>query len=1095
MKCNHCAFDNSAGMRFCGGCGARLPLACPSCGAENPPGHRFCGACGTSIEAPASAAASPATSTVRPAVSSDRSELRQVTVLFCDLVGSTRLSGQLDPETYRQVLASFRELCVNAVRRMGGDVARYLGDGLLIVFGWPVAWEDDPRRAVRTALAIRDGLPGLALPAGLPTAALEARIGIHTGLAIAGDLSVGGRTEHDGLFGETPNVAARIQAEARPNTVLVSGTTASLVAPYFVLERLGRRELRGIADEVELVEVVRESGVRDRMETVDPESPVFGRAQEVSLLVDRWGHVRTGQGDAILLLGEPGIGKSRLAAEIRRLVAAEPARRILSLACSAYDTTSALRPLVEALEHDTVFTASSLTVETAPSFAEALAERGVGAPLAVAALASLLDGGGLFDGEPGGAVWPQLSPERKRAELFGALASWLLGKPPHLPLLLVVEDVHWADESTLAFLGHFIERLAAVPVLLVMTGRPEFRAPWPERLRVTRLALRRLDAGEGRRLIEAATAGDGLAAEEVDRIVARADGVPLFLKELVREVRERGRQFGGAMPIPATLRDLLMARLDRAREVRPLLEIGALLGKTFEFSLLAAVAGRPEREVERELEVAAEAEFLEVRGVPPLARLGFRHALIQETVYESTLRQRRVELHARIASVLRSVFPELVERQPEIYAAHCDGGGLVREAIDAWQRAGRRATERSAYAEAAHLYGEAVGAAARLPQGTARDELELPLQIALGAQMIAARGNGAPEVEAAYRRAEALCGRIGDGADRFRALRGLLTFFMVRGRPAEADRIGGQLLQLAERSNDTGVRLQVHRPLGLNLFYLGRFSESLAQLERALALHDPVAHAGHRHEYGSDPGVLALCNRGWIRWFVGDFADALADCETAVARARALAHPHSLAFALSFLASVRQARREACEARAVCRELDEVARLNAFPYWATWSQVLGGWAAADEGETAAGVAAIAAGLEAYRATGAELMVPYFAALLGEARLRDGDERGARAVMEEGLAVAREHQINFYAPELLRLLAQSDKAGGGQARREAAAWSRRLGARALELRALIDAVVAGETDPQSLRPVRGEVRGASSLADLHDADRWLGGHAT
>jgi len=1075
-------------MRFCGACGTQLALVCADCGTANPPEHRFCGGCGKGLIATASRTAAtpaPPPPASQPAPTAPRSELRQVTALFCDLVGSTRLSSRLDPETYRQVLAAFRELCVLAVRRMGGEVSRYLGDGLLIAFGWPTAWEDDARRAVRTALAIRDGLPSVKLPGDLPPGLLQVRIGIHTGMVVAGDLSAGDRTEHDALLGETPNIAARIQAEAEPDTILISASTAALVTPFFVMERMGGRALRGVEEEVEVVLVLRESTARDRLASAGPVAPLFGRAQEVSLLIDRWSRAKAGQGDAALLLGEPGIGKSRVAAEIRRLVAGEPsetAAQVMTVACSAYDTASPLRPFVEVLEHDAGLGSDGLSAVAAPAFVTSLSRRGISQPLQVAALASLFDAAVLF-----GDDWARLSPDRKRSELFEALSDWILAKPTGAPLLIVVEDVHWADESTLALLGHFIGRLGGVSAMLLMTARPEFEPPWPSRMRVSQIALQNLGAAEGRRLVENAVGTRSLSPEDIDRIIERGGGVPLFIEEIVREIAERRRAID--VHIPATLRDLLVARLDRVRDARPLLEIGALLGKSFDFSMLAAVAGRDEGAVERELSHAVEAEFLEVRGALPLARLSFRHALIQETVHESMLRQRRVELHRRIASVFSTSFPELLERQPEIYAAHCAGGGMVREAVEAWQRAGRRATERSAYGEAAGHYRAAVSAVPQLPDEPARDELELGLQVALGAQMIAARGNGAPEVEVAYRRAETLCARVDSRAHRFRAMRGLLTFFMVRGRPAEAQRIGGQLLELAEQSADRGTRLQIYRPLGLNHFYLGRFGDALSHLEQALALHDPVAHADHRHEYGSDPAVLALCNRGWIRWFVGDLEAALTDCREAVDRARQLEHPHSLAFALSFLASVRQCRRETSETLDVCVELTELARVNAFPYWATWSQVLGGWATALSGDAHAGAVAIATGLAAYRSTGAELMVPYFGALLGEALLLDGDSDGARAVISDGLEISREHEIAFYRPELLRL---SARLGSNDGAHEAVVSSRSLGARALELRALIELSRIDRTAMPELGLVRRSFPDGARLRDLDEADSLLSG---
>jgi len=1015
MKCLSCNFDNPDGGRFCGACGKPLELACQSCGAVNPPTFRFCSRCGASLVAPAAPAEA---SFSPPAQRRAVIEHRQLTVVFCDLAQSTALSRRLDTEDYTEVIRAYRAVCSEIVDRHGGQVTRFVGDGLLIAFGYPRAHEDDARRAARAALEIVDRVRAIdPRPLGLAQP-LAVRIGINTGPVMAGDIEAGGVRELDGLIGETLNIAARLQGLAPLDAVVVSDTTRLLVEASFELESLGHQEVKGVDVDLHVHRLVSEKPVSERRGRA-PALPIVGRAAELEIIATRWRRAEQGMAQYIFVSGEAGIGKSRLLDEVEAL-ARGAGGDCLRAFCSAYASTSTLSPIVALLLQQCGIAATDDAVARWTKLEATLAPTGI-ASLDLERLGLLLDL------PPRDAeLWRDLSPNRRRQETFDGLTNWLQAVAARRPLLLLVEDLHWADDSSLDLLEELFTRLRSVRLLIACSARPEFRLVWPAHPSRVDLTLDRLSDEEVRILLASLHPQGRLSAEEVEAISRRADGIPLFVNELARSMEGRTGARNGSS-VPQSLRDLLRERVDGLTRGQSLIQYAAAFGQLFTIAGLATVLGMPAHKVRQDVDYLMRQGFIEDAGAA--GELRFHHALLRDEVYEATLRDERRRLHAEIADAIARAMPDMVERQPEVLATHLAQAGRAAEAIEAWQRAGRRASERSANTEAVQHFRNALALLPAMPADARRDQLELALLVSLGGQLIATHGNAAPEVEEAYSAAERLCRSVQDKRLLFRALRGLQTFAMVRGRVQSATEIGGRLIEIARADGDPGTLMQAHRPTGLNLLYSGRYDEACAELTRALALYDAERHHSHRFDYGSDPAVLARCNMGWAHWLAGRPVTGLAEAEHAVTEARRIGHPHSLAFALSFLCSVQQCLGDVEATLKNSAELARLAHEHVFPYWASWADALGGWAQGHSGELGSGARRVAAALESYRQTGAELMRPYFLGLLADVHLDAKMGPAARVDLEEAVERARAMSINFYLPELLRLLALARRAAG------------------------------------------------------------------
>ncbi|MGE0827368.1 MAG: adenylate/guanylate cyclase domain-containing protein, partial [Candidatus Binatia bacterium] len=774
-----------------------------------------------------------------PNPQSPAAERRQLTVLFCDLVGSTALSAQLDPEDYHAIVQQYQATCAAVIRQYDGYIAQHLGDGILVYFGYPAAHEDEAARAVRTGLDIVGALQHLPsqheVPsplAGEPVLSaveggqgegvrgttsripLKVRIGIHTGPVVIGEIGSSEKREILAL-GETPNLAARIQGQANPDEVVVSAATYRLVEGLFTCEDRGQPELTGVATPVTLYRVVKESSVHSRFAVVARKGllPLIGREHEMGLLHERWIQTKDGAGQVVLLSGEPGIGKSRLMEALKETVAHE-GTGCLELHCSPYAQNSALQPIIEYLQHVLQFRPDDPANEKLHKL-EVGARRAV--PLqteAVSLLAALLS-----LPHPTGYPALSLSPQKQKEKTYEALVAWLCAEAERQPVVYVWEDLHWADPSTLELLTLFLAQAPTTRILTVLTFRPDFTPPWGAHSYVSQLTLSRLGGSQVEMMVAQVTGDQALPKDVVQQIVRKTDGVPLFVEELTKSVVEAEVAVGARravplqMSIPSTLQDALMARLDRLGPAKEIAQLGATLGREFSYDLLHAVSSLPEDTLQQRLRQLVDTELVFQSGMPPQARYLFKHALVQETAYQSLLKSKRQQLHQTIGKVLAEQFPQTVEVQPELLAHHYTEANLIAQAIPYWEKAGQRAVQRSAYVEAINQLTKGLELLATLPETPERVQQELTLQVSLGTPLIAAKGYTIPEVEKTYSRALKLCRQVGETPQLFSVLWGLWTFYNTRAELQTARELAEQRLRLARSVQDPLFLLDAYRTL------------------------------------------------------------------------------------------------------------------------------------------------------------------------------------------------------------------------------------------------------------------------------------------
>ncbi len=796
-------------------------------------------------------------------------ERRQLTVLFCDLVGSTELAARLDPEDTGRVIRAYQHTCTAAVERWGGHVAKYMGDGVLAYFGWPQAHEDAAERAVRSGLAIIEALAELGAPAGKP---LAARIGIATGLVMVGELIGAGVAREQTVVGETPNLAARLQALAGPGNVVISDATRRLVGGLFELADLGPRRLKGFAETLAAFQVVGEGGAESRFEAMHAAglTPLVGRAHELAILLERWAWAKDGDGQVVLLSGEPGIGKSRLLRALREELSGAP-HLVISHFCSPYHSNTALYPITQQLER-----AGGFAPDDAPAAKlnklEALLRQAMDRLDEAGPLLAVLLGIDTADRYPA----LRLSPQRQKQRTIEALIEQLAGLTRDRPVLELYEDVHWIDPSTLELLDLLIERVRALPVLAVLTYRPEFSPPWSGHAHVTSLLLNRLGRRQGAAMVERVTGGKALPSEVLDQIVARTDGVPLFVEELTKTVLESGllRNAGDryeltsplpSLAIPATLQDSLMARLDRLAPVKEVAQIGAVIGREFSHELLAAVSRRSEADLAVALDQLVSSELVFRRGTAPDATYSFKHSLVQDAACQSLLKSRRQQLHSRIAEVLTQDFPDTA---PEVLAHHLTEAQQFEEAVPQWLATGRSATARSAYVEAAANLRRGLDVVGQIADPTRRVREEIRLQNGLGFALLA-RGP-VLEVTEAYERARSLCGEVDMPRELFTARFGLWFFSHMRGDVEGKAKFSNELLAMVEGESDSDLLLEAHHAAWTTGWPRGDLEMSLAHAAAGINLYKQEAHHELANVYAAhDPGVCARSTHGLVSWLLG----------------------------------------------------------------------------------------------------------------------------------------------------------------------------------------------------------------------------------
>jgi class 3 adenylate cyclase/tetratricopeptide (TPR) repeat protein len=991
----------------------------------------------------------------------DAAERRQLTVMFTDLVGSTALSTKLDPEDLRSVIRVYHKCVAETIARFGGFIAKYMGDGVLVYFGYPQAHEDDAERAVRAGLTLVEAVRSLT-----PPEPLQVRIGIGTGLVVVGDLVGSGEAQEHGVVGETPNLAARLQAAAAPGTIVIGPTTRRLLAGLFEYRDLGRIEVKGFATAVQAYEVVRPSTVESRFEALHTTglTALVGREEESELLLRRWSRAKSNEGQVVMLSGEAGIGKSRLTAALLERLAGEPHRR-LRYFCSPQHTDSALYPIIGQMERaaglthddaprmkldklDAVLAQTSTSIEDASLFAEMLSI-------------------------PNDGRYPrlELDAQQRRQRTLEALILQLEALTRSNPVLMIFEDTQWTDPTSLEVFGRVVDRIEALRVLLIVTFRPEFDPPWIGQPHVTAMTINRLARRDVGTMIDRVVGNKMLPASVRQDIIERTDGIPLFVEEMTKTVLEAedegaAQRTVAAVPspplaVPASLHASLMARLDRLGPAKEVAQIGAAIGREFPHALLASVVRKSEAELASALNRLVEAGLLFRQGVSPQASYLFKHALVQDAAYGTLLRGKRQELHARVAAVLEQRFADVVKRQPELLAHHLTAAGETRRAIDRWLEAGKHAAQRSAHIEAIARFDRALALLPLLPEAPDRDNQEIEIQTARGLSLLVARGVGSIEVAEAYGRAIDLCEKHGGHGHLFAALWGFWLSRLSSGGKgdfATALSLSGKLLVLAQRQPEAGLRLQAHHSAWTTHFFCGAPETTLGHCQAGCRLYDMEQHRSHALLYGGhDPGVCARYTGAFVEGLLGYPAKALASIDDAVVLAERLAHPFSLELALMWATMIHHIRREPEQALRQARRAEALAAEHrlATPISPIVLQAGALAAQGDAGEALAQLRAASAGKQGPVTLFA--FKPYALALLSKMQEQVGDHAAALETMAEALAASEESGARWWDAEIHRLkgmvlLSRHDPEASQACFMQSKNIAQRQNAKSLELRA-------------------------------------------
>jgi predicted ATPase/class 3 adenylate cyclase len=1111
MHCDKCGFENPEGMRFCGQCAAPLKLVCPSCGFANPPGFGFCGQCAT----PLGKATEPGTeqksvSAQEPAA--QEAERRQLTVLFCDIVGSSAISEQLDPEELRDIMRDYRETCSEIIHRHSGYVAQYLGDGILVYFGYPHAHEDDAQRAARAALELTQQIPRLIYRVQQgDDIQLAVRVGVHTGLVVIGE--IGGGDKRTLALGETPNIAARIQDYADSNSVVISEVTHRLLGERFDCASLGEHQLKGFTHPLELfkVEQLRQPQNRSTAtRSTQRQPPLIGREQESELLLERLEQARKGVGQMVLLSGEPGLGKTRMVQMLCDKVA-QHSCIVLECAGSTYYQNSFLFPIMAMLRRALGLNETANPDDNLARIEQTVATLGMDANNTVPILAELLS-------VPVNGRYPtklESTPQQKKQQTLDTLVRVLQTMAQQRFVLLVVEDLQWVDPSTLELLGLLANQPGLTNIFALLTFRNEFSPPWPPRVNLTQITLNRLTRQQSGSMIRQLCKGKTLPMEVFAELINKTDGIPFFVEELTNTVLrskllvEQAEHYELNSPmaqlgIPTTLQDSLMSRLDSLGEDKELAQLSAILGREFGHELLSVVSSRDENSLRSGLDRLINAELFFQRGQPPKAWYSFRHALLREAAYQSLLKRTRQQYHQRIAGLLQEHFPHTVADNPELLAHHSTEGGDFETALQYWLAAGHHAIQRSANLEAIAHLNNGLSLLEQLPDAAEWRATELALQTALGLAVMMSKGYAAPEVERAYARARSLCHDMDDIHAVFPVLCGLWEYYIVRADLDSALALARELHQLALQAEDNNLAIEAQRVLGTTQFWQGHLMEALQQL----ASQDHLAHDGNKAaplltlaSYCQDARVAALSNAGCVLWLLGQPDQALDRAHQALDLAKRLAHPFSQAYALHFLSTVHQLRGDRQATAQYAEAQIALSETYGFAFWAATGRMLLAWARADDIPPENTLADFQQALDDYEASGNQLARSYFLALFAELHQQADQIDAALAITDKALQETTVTHEGFFVAELLRLKGELTLAAGDSQNAEillsaALDQAQQQGAKSLSLRVAISLARLWQNQgniamiPALLKEQLNEMGEGNKTADVMLAQRLL-----
>jgi class 3 adenylate cyclase/predicted ATPase len=974
----------------------------------------------TTSEVSAGAAAHPTPRAI------DAAERRQVTVMFSDLVGSTALSARMDPEDLRELISAYQKCAAETVRRFGGFVRQYLGDGVLVCFGYPEAHEDDAERAVRAGLGLIAAVSALKGPSSLQT-----RVGIATGLVIVGDLTGSGEVQGRGIVGETPNLAARLQGIAEPNTVVIAEVTRRLLGNLFELRDMGAKDLKGIAEPAHAWMVLRANTVESRFEALHPSAltALIGREEETELLLRRWSRAKRGEGQVVLLSGEPGIGKSRLAAAFLESLASAPHTR-LRYFCSPQHTDSAFYPVIGQMERAAGMLLDDTSQQKLDKLDTLLAQTSTSIQDA-ALIAEMLS-------LPNDGRYPELelAPQQRRQKTLQALTRQTEMLSRQTPVLMILEDANWADPTSLEAFGQVVDRILNLKVLLLVTFRPEFDPPWVGRSYVTSLMINRLTEHEAAAMIDGIIGNSPVSASLRQDINDRTDGIPLFIEEMTKAVLEAGSDAAravaavppSALSVPASLHASLMARLDRlGNPARELAQIAAAIGREFSHVLLALVARQSEPELASALNRLIAAGLLFRRGASPHGTYLFKHALVQDAAYGTLLREPRRILHARIAETIESTFPETAESQPELLARHWTEAGLIEKSAGLWGKAGQRSLARSALVEAAEQLTRALDQIATLLGTPFLRREQIKLQVALVNALMHVKGYAAPEPKAAVEQARQFIERaegLGEPSEDplllFSVLYGVWASNYVAFSGDVTRELASQFLALAEKQGQSVPLMIGHRLMGTSLMLSGSIYEGRVHFDRAFALYDPEKHRPLATRFGQDVGVSIFVYRALAHWILGYPEAALADADHALQVASASGHAGTLMYAQLHTSFTNILCAKYPAANAQSSEVVRLADEKGAALWKALGTMEKGCVLGLAGKASEAIQTITSGIIEYRSTGSRVYLPFFWSHLStaHAELRQFDD--AWRCIGEAMTAVETTNERWYEAEINRI---------------------------------------------------------------------------
>ena len=1102
MTCPNCNTEVQTDSRFCGQCGTPLQGLCGSCGHRNDPGAKFCSNCGMKVQSEGET----------PSQADDGSEAlpyaerRQLTVLFSDLIGSTALSEELDPEDLRSILRDYQAACTSVVKLYDGYLAKYLGDGVLAYFGYPTAHEEDARRGMQAGLGIIEAMKSLSDRYRAQIGAdIGVRVGVHTGLVVVGDMDETATLESNAVVGRTPNLAARVQALAEPNTLYFSGSTHRLIGGFFESVDMGLHELKGIAQPVQIYKALHESTARSRLEAIATHlTPFTGREHEIQTVTDRWNRAVGGERQIVLLGGEPGVGKSRFTLAVKEEVSKSPETWLTELRCTPFHQNSALYPAIDVLEQTVLRFERNEPPEERLEKLDGLVAQYALDEQAKPLLASLLS---IPLGE--GAAPLNMTPQKQKEKTIDLLITILLERAARQPVLFVLEDLHWADPSTLQMIDRLFELSTESRLMILLTYRPQFKPYWEQKERMIRVELSGLSRVNGEEIIRTAAGGKELPDEVVEYVLGKTDGVPLFLEELTRSLIESDRlvekkdHYELAAPldsisVPSTLQDSLTARLDRLSEAKRLAQLGATVGREFSYEMVEAIPGPHHNDLDNQLNRLVDAGILFRKGAAPHATYLFQHALIQDAAYTSLLKSTRREHHKIIAGAIETSYPEIVETQPEVLAHHFTEAGMKQKAIEYWLKAGMRALQRSANIEATAQLEQGLRVAATMTEGLERSGLELSLLTMQGTGLIATHGFAADEVGANVKRVAALCAELGNTPQLFPSLWLQWVYQLVRDELGTSGDLAKQMLQMGEETGNSGMILEGSWTLGNAQFWMGNLKDARTNLERAIEVYDPAEHHLNAYFYGQDPGVAARCYLIYTTVHSGDLSRTIEAQEEMFALADSLHHPFTSGWALSF-AMMRGAWSDNPEfALEWAEKVILFCTEQSYPFWLFAGISVKGWALARQGKIEEGLAMLEQGIGGWDMIGSIICKSIFLGLQGDAQTLAGQHDEAVATLDVGIALSQKHgevmsEIDLHRVRGIALdkLGRRDEAE--EALRNGCRLAREHGAKTCEMKGLVSFVEfmgEKERDPAVMSRLREIVEGYPENCEIPAYDRAI-----